>query len=365
MSKKIELDSNFFIDSRIDENGEQIIDDSLKKLIDSDDITDINWDGEMLWVEHIERGPMYIENVKLSKNFVAKIATKLSDLMKESFNQYNPLLEAETDCLRISILHEDTTDTGTSISIRKTPPHRVLSKEKMYEKDYCPKELDDFMENAVKAGCNIIIGGLPGAGKTEYLKLLTSYINPSEKAFTIEDNIEIRYREINPGKLCTAIKVNSRFTYADAIKAALRQYAKWIILSEARGKEIENLMEAFSTGCHGITTIHTDDVRKIPDRIMNMPNAVMNINKNDIYSFLDIALFIVRNKKLNIWRIEQAAFLSRYNEENKLIVFYENGKFLTNEIPPDIERKFELNKLDNPLKEKSNDNDFLDDDNSY
>lgn len=342
---KVFLSADFFLDRT--EDGK--VDDRFKRLIENEDITDINWNGADLWVDSKAKGRLR-SGFKLSDAYINRMAAKLADMMRVQFNEYTPLLEAETDELRISILHDSVTDTGTSVSIRKTPSKRQLSKEKMYETNYCPKELDDFMEAAVKGGCNIVVCGLPGVGKTEYVKQLTDYISPQDRAITIEDNLEIRYRDINPGKDCVALKVSldkDKFTYADAIKAALRQFPKWIILSEARGREVENLLEAFSTGCNGLTTIHTDDVRKVPDRLNNMSP---NINTNDIYSFIDIAVQIVRDKTQDKWCIEQAAFISRWNEQNKLIVFYENGVFLDTKLPADINRKFTLHGLKNPLQ---------------
>lgn len=343
--RKLVLNPDFFLD-KSEVNGKLNVDDRFKKLIENDDITDINWNGVDLWVDSKERGRFKVISLKLTDQFINRLSAKLADMMRVQFNEYNELLEAETDELRISMLHESVTDSGTSISIRKTPSTRQLSKDIMYKTNYCPERLDKFMEAAIKAGCNVVVCGLPGAGKTEYVKQLTDYINPTERAITIEDNLEIRYQQINPEKDCVSLKVTDRFTYEKAIKACLRQFPKWIILSEARGREVDDLLRSLSTGCNCLTTIHADDVRKIPDRICNMSP---NVNKNDVYSFMDIAVQIIRNKALNKWCIEQAAFISRWNEENKLIVFYENGMFLDTELPPDIQRKFDMNMLKNPL----------------
>ncbi len=50
------------------------------------------------------------------------------------------------------------------------------------------------------------------------------------------------------------MRVNDRFDYADAIKASLRLNPKWIMLSEARSKEVKYLLEGWSTGVRGMTT---------------------------------------------------------------------------------------------------------------
>ena len=142
-------------------------------FIYDDNITDINYSRE-LWVNDLNKGRYKIEGFTLDELFIQQFYTKISNLMNVQFNQNNPLLEAETENLRISILHDSVTNTGISISIRKTPAVRRISRESILESDYCPEVLDIFMENAIKAHCTVIVGGLPGVGKTEYVKYLTS-----------------------------------------------------------------------------------------------------------------------------------------------------------------------------------------------
>ena len=55
--------------------------------------------------------------------------------MNVQFNKNNPLLEAETDNLRISILHDSVTNTGISISIRKTPAVRRINRDSIVKDD--------------------------------------------------------------------------------------------------------------------------------------------------------------------------------------------------------------------------------------
>ena len=116
---------------------------------------------------------------------------------------------------------------------------------------------------------------------------------------TIEDTLEIRYGKTNPGKDCIEMKVSeSGFGYADAIKSSLRLNPKWIMLSEARSKEVKYLLESWSTGVRGMTTLHTDDVRNVPDRILNMLESRTDADRmeNDIFQALDVGI-LVRKKK--------------------------------------------------------------------
>ena len=93
---------------------------NLLKFILDENITDINW-SQGLWVNDLNKGRYKIKGFTLDDNFIQQFSTRISNLMNVQFNKNNPLLEAETDNLRISILHDSVTNTGISISIRKTP----------------------------------------------------------------------------------------------------------------------------------------------------------------------------------------------------------------------------------------------------
>ena len=323
----------------------------LLEYISDENITDINW-SRGLWINHLEKGRYKVENFVLKDVFIQQFYTRISNLMNVQFNQNHPLLEAETDNLRISILHDSVTNTGISISIRKTPAIRRIKKDSMIREQYCTEEIDTFMENAIRAHCTVIVGGLPGVGKTEYIKYLTNYIPAYERVYTIEDNLELRYSAINPDKDCVEIKVSENFGYADALKASKRQLPTWVLLAEARGEEVKYLLENISAGVHCLTTIHLDDATKIPDRLRNMGS---NIQENDVYSFVDIGVqlqSVIREGKKITRRISQVMWLSRHEEVNEKVMIYEEGKILTRDIPGDIMRKFKMAGIKNPFEKE-------------
>ena len=321
--------------------------DLLTYILD-ENITDINWSGG-LWINDLEKGRYKVEGFVLKDVFIQQFYTRISNLMNIQFNQNYPLLEAETDSLRISILHDSVTNTGISISIRKTPAVRRIRKDRLIRDEYCTEEIDAFMQNAIRAHCTVIVGGLPGVGKTEYIKYLTNYIPAYERVYTIEDNLELRYSAINPGKDCVEIKVSENFGYAEALKASKRQLPTWVLLAEARGEEVKYLLENISAGVHCLTTIHLDDAGKIPDRLRNIGQ---NINENDVYSFVDIGVqlqSVVKQGEKIKRKIVQVMCLSRNEEKNEKVMIYEDGKILTENLPEDIMRKFKMAGIENPF----------------
>lgn len=234
-----------------------------------------------------------------------------------------------------------------------------LTKEKMLREQYCSAEVLAFLVLCMKARMNMVFCGRPGAGKTELLKFLTQYIPKEEKVMTIEDNLEIHYREINPGANCVELKVDSElFPYTKAIKTALRQNPQWVLLSEARSAEVKYLLECFSTGLHGLTTLHTDDTRKIPDRIQNMMQDSYAASRleNDIYSFLNVGILLrkkVSENKEVVRYIDQICLFDRVGEENIAQLIVEGGRFVSKEIPVNLRKKFRLENINDPFEQKN------------
>lgn len=319
----------------------------LREYIDNPLVTDINYDGLVVWIDDLEKGK-YCTDIKLSPNFVNQLCTRIANTVSKNFNKSEPILEAETDRLRISIIHESVAHSGTAISIRKTPTTCRLTETMIAETNYCKKEVLEFLISCVKSHLNIVFCGLPGSGKTELLKYLTGFIASNEKVITVEDNLEIHYRQINPGHHCVELKVDEEvLTHRAAIKVSLRQNPEWILLSEARSTEVKQLLESFSTGLHGLTTLHTDDVRKIPDRVLNMIQDTYAANRleNDVYSFINVGVMIrktVVDGKIKRY-IEQVCVFDRNNKENTCTMIVEGGEMLEYHLPENINKK--LNKF--------------------
>ena len=221
----------------------------LYPYIMMESVTDINWNGKQLWIDDLKRGRFMAPEV-LSEMFVDRFVLLLSNVSGLPFNRMNPVLEAETEELRISVVHSCVAHGGITISLRKIPAVRRLERKEMLRSGYCSEEICDFLIRCVQAHCSIAICGLPGAGKTELLKFLTKFIPATERVITIEDVLEIHYQTINPNKDCVEMKVAENFSYTEAIKACLRQLPKWIILSETRSTEVRYLLESLSTGAH-------------------------------------------------------------------------------------------------------------------
>lgn len=241
----------------------------LNPYVNNDLITDVNYNGKTLWLDHLDLGRYQVE-IKIDKALVEALCYKIANQANKQFNNSYPILESETTDLRISILHKSIAASGYSISIRKTPPIMRLNDELLIKQSYATQQLLEFLKGLVKRRANILISGLPGVGKTELLKYLTNFIADNERVITIEDNLEIRFRNIHPTKDGIMLQVNHVADYRALIKASLRQRPDWLLVSEVRGDEVVELLLALSTGASLISTIHAVDAKSITKRMLHM-----------------------------------------------------------------------------------------------
>lgn len=319
----------------------------------TDSVTDIDYNGNMLWITDSRRGRYKVVNHGITPLFVENFTNWTANNVNRPFNKVFNILEAETGNLRISILHESVAVSGRSICIRKSPDRVRHTEESLVNSRYCCKKVLTFIRNCVQARMNLVFCGEPGVGKTECARFFSRYIPSADRVITIEDTLELHYAQINGGKDCVELKINENsFDYTAAIKASLRQNPKWIMLSEARSREVRYLLECWSTGVYGFTTMHTDDVRKIPDRIMNMIGDETGAGRreNDIYEFVNIGILIRRRQTDDrIERyIDQVCIFSREQMHNKVQMLVEDGNFKEIMLPQFMVRKFKQAKISDP-----------------
>ena len=321
----------------------------LLPFIKDKNITDIRWDGNNLWIDDLNKG-RYITDIKLDDNFLSNFTQRIADLANTNFNNSEPVLEGETDNLRISCLHPSVTNTGLAITIRKTEAECRLNNENMIDTNYCDKETLELLTRLVKARCSFVITGDTGSGKTELVKFLMKSIPDKSTTLTVEDNYEVRAKALRPHFDCTEIKVTDKFTPRKAIKASLRQNTKWLILSEARSSEALNLIEAASTGCSAMTTVHSWDVRTIPDRFESMIGETSNDVKNDVHSFFDVGILIIKKETPEGIRrhINQICFFEHTPEKNYVHMILDDGVRVGNYMPKKIVKKFNLYDVEIP-----------------
>lgn len=323
------------------------------KYIEDPSVTDIDYNGSKLWITDFARGRYQVEE-EITENFISAFTHTISNSVNKQFNNVNKVLEADTKELRISIVHESVTATGISICIRKSPAIVRNTIQSMIDTEYCSEECIHLLLNCIRVGMNFVIGGEPGSGKTEFSKFLMQFIPKEDRVITIEDSFEIHYSDINPGADAVEMRVSQGFDYIQAIRTCLRQNPKWMMLSEVRSREVTALLEQWSTGLSGITTLHLDDVRKAPDRILNMMDDTNDVErmKNRIFRYVNVGVLIRRTIDADgrIKRsIDQLCFYSREKHKNEIKMIVDDAELVSRELPAELAKKFSRVGIDDPF----------------
>jgi type II secretory ATPase GspE/PulE/Tfp pilus assembly ATPase PilB-like protein len=116
----------------------------------------------------------------------------------------------------------------------------------------------------------IVLTGPTGCGKTTTIyamirELLRQQQDPAS-IITIEDPVESQI----PGISQVSVSGNPAWGYASALRSALRQDVKTIVVGEMRDREVVNVtLDAALTGHRVITTYHAGDIPSVYARILH------------------------------------------------------------------------------------------------
>src|ERR1700719_3463387 len=154
---------------------------------------------------------------------------------------------------------------GSCAIVMRVIPDKIPN----FEELNLPKSLEEIVD--IRNGI-VLVTGPTGSGKSSTLAAILDKMN-EQKAFhilTIEDPIEFLHRH----KKCT---IHQRELHTDtptfglALRAALRQAPKVILVGEMRDREtIEIALEASETGHLVMSTLHTIDASKTVERIVGV-----------------------------------------------------------------------------------------------
>lgn len=316
----------------------------LWKYVCQDAITNIDWDSGQLWIKYANQIRKKVADPDITEDFIEKFSLIVANHESKPFNQLDYILSAETDQLRITFVHEAFAVSGRSMSIRKSLSRLRFTAREALDKGYCPEKVMHLLVNCVLCGYNFVFCGEPGQGKTESAKFFSSFIPAHEKVITVEDLREWHYRSINPGKDCIEFKVRTNEEYGDALAVSLRLNPSWIMVAETRSREVRYLLEGWSNGVNCMTTLHVDDARKIPDRILNMLETRQDAQRlvNQIYADVGIGILMkekVQSDGTTVHCIWQVCFYYRQQEQNGCALVVEDGILYEDRLPEFLRKR--------------------------
>ena len=172
---------------------------------------------------------------------------------------------------------------ATNVTVRK---HNLVdvTLADMVKNGTIPPEIAKFLTIVARINACVIVAGYPGAGKTTFLRALTSVIRPEEKMVTIETERELylgkmpeRHWQVQdlqyvPAQVAGADSV-AGFSLQQCLDISLRSSAERILFAEIRGAEGPIALKAMQAGKGSMSTIHA---RSADDAIHRFADVLMS-----------------------------------------------------------------------------------------
>lgn len=246
----------------------------LQELIENPEITEIMVNGtEGIFIEKGGR----LKRLEIcfdSKEKLRQVIWQITAGCNRVVNEASPIVDARLpDGARVNVVLDPVAINGPILTIRRFPP-KPITMEQLLAMGALTGECRDQLKELVKAGCNILVSGGTGSGKTTFLNVLSGFIPQTERVITIEDSAELQIRNIpNLVSLETRnanVEGCKEITIRDLIKASLRMRPDRIIVGEVRGKEAVDMLQSVNVGHSAMTTVHANSVRDVVSRLETM-----------------------------------------------------------------------------------------------
>ena len=244
----------------------------LASLIKDEEVTDISYNGESIFYVSNILGRKK-SNIVIEQQLVRDFLRQIANISEQQFSYACPNLDVAIGKYRINATHQsvgkiDNEDVVTfSMRIASTKPR--IDK----DSDFFTPLLVELINVICRSQKSIIIGGVTSTGKTEFQKYIIRNMKENTRVIVIDNILELDSVRNGSDIDLTCWLVDEKNQNASSsllIKNALRNNPDWLILAEARDKEMVDVLNSAMTGLPIITTVHAFDVYSLPYRMGRM-----------------------------------------------------------------------------------------------
>lgn len=176
--------------------------------------------------------------------------------------------------LRIEAGIEPVNVVAPSLVIRIHRPNGIKSLEELAsnETQMINDDIYNFLEKSMIAGCNIVISGKGGSGKTTLMRNLINKIPDNLSITSCEETAEIysTHPNIIQREILNNRNKDKNITLEMLTKHSLVMSNDVIVVGELKGEEAMSFFDAVSTGHRGYATVHADSSKATVDRLVTL-----------------------------------------------------------------------------------------------
>ncbi|HBF68315.1 MAG TPA: hypothetical protein DDW20_03225 [Firmicutes bacterium] len=283
----------------------------LKDLIMNKNITDISFNGETIFYVDNELGRKK-SNIVITNDEAIDFIRQIANYTEKQFSFVEPILDVSFGRYRLNAIHQSigrlNNEKVINFSIRiASLKNRIIS-----DSGFMSNEMKLYLNDLIKNKKSIMIAGETGSGKTELQKYLLSTLKDNSRIILIDNLEELENLRTNPNIDLNSWQVgkSNAKSFEDLIANALRCNPDWLIVSEARGKEMSSMLTSVMSGHPLISTIHAYNIEEIPHRICRL---IMQESSNQKYE--DIFIDVINH-------ITNYIFVKKYVDNNGKVIRY-------------------------------------------
>ena len=309
----------------------------LAPLITDSEITDISYNGVSFFFVHNEKGRGKADIVATNEevtNFIRQIA----NFSEKQFSYTVPMLDVSIGKYRLNAVHSSIVrvenDKACSFAIR------IGSKETRISSgsEFLTKECEKFLVDCLNNEESIVIAGPTGSGKTELQKYLLSKLRKYSRVIVIDNIQELenlrQYEDLDLTSWQVSTN-NPNASMSELIRNALRSNPDWLVVAEARGKEMNDVLNSVMTGHPIITTLHAKSLEAIPKRVCRMVMQADNTQKyddifSDVSEHIKYYVYLGRNFSKNGKVDRYIKSIGELQPNGTMKVIYQKGKYEKN-----------------------------------
>ena len=255
----------------------------LQPLVDDPDVENIEITGcDRVWLQYadgrLEAGPAVAES---DEDLIADLQFLAAHggAGERPFSSAHPTLDLQLhDGSRLAAMAW--TSSRPTVTIRRHR-HVDVDLSQLQGLGMVDESLAAFLSAAARAGRSIVVSGLPGAGKTTFVRALANELHPLERICTIETEYELQLHQL-PDRHRRIVAMQARpgsgertadgrevgaVTLDQLVYDSLRHNVARIVVGEVRGREILPMFKAMQAGRGSLCTTHAESARDAVERL--------------------------------------------------------------------------------------------------
>jgi pilus assembly protein CpaF len=245
----------------------------LQAFVDDPEVTDVLVNAaDEVWIDRGRGLVPVAERLFADAAEVRRLAVRLATAAGRRLDDASPCVDVRIgDGIRLHAVLPPVAPACALISVR-VPRVRVMDLAALEQSGALGDGARAWLGAIVASRCAFLVSGGTGTGKTTLLTALLGDTDAGERLVLVEDASELRPRhphvvrlEARPPNVEGAGAVSLR----DLVRQALRMRPDRLVVGEARGEEIVDLLAALNTGHEGgCGTIHANSVDDVPARVV-------------------------------------------------------------------------------------------------